>query len=220
MSGTYIVIEGNDGTGKSTQAELLADYCRQQGREVIIVEEPGSDDPDKTTPIANYLRSLIKNGTLARDPEINLALFSAARRELWQQKIAPALNRGAIVISARNYISTLAYQGYGEGVDTDHIMTTTKLFTDERYMKPDFVIILALDNESERKKRITKRSQSIDTPDTFESRSSNFQKHVDVAYRTIASKLPSSHVIECYDNGYYKTAEQINAEIQSIVQQL
>ena len=220
MSGTYIVIEGNDGTGKSTQAELLADYCRQQGREVIIVEEPGSDDLGKTTLIASYLRSLIKNGTLARDPEINLALFSAARRELWQQKIAPALNRGAIVISARNYISTLAYQGYGEGVDTDHIMTTTKLFTDERYMKPDFVIILALDNESERKKRITKRSQSIDTPDTFESRSSNFQKRIDAAYRTIASELPSSYVIECYDNGYYKTAKQINVEIQSIVKQL
>ena len=217
MSGTYIVIEGNDGTGKSTQAELLADYCRQQGREVIIVEEPGSDDPDKTTPIASYLRSLIKNGTLARDPEINLALFSAARRELWQQKIAPALNRGAVVISARNYISTLAYQGYGEGVNTDHIMAITKLFTDERYMKPDFIIILTLD---ERKKRIAKRSQGIDTSDTFESRSSNFQKHVDVAYRTIASKLPSSYVIECYSNGHYKTAEQINAEIQSIVQQL
>ena len=199
MSGTYIVIEGNDGTGKSTQTELLADCYRQQGREVITVEEPGSDDLDKTTPIANYLRSLIKNGTLARDPEINLALFSAARRELWQQKIAPALNRGAIVISARNYISTLAYQ---------------------RYMRPDFVIILALDNESERKKRIAKRSQSIDTPDTFESRSSSFQKRVDAAYRTIASELPSSYVIECYDNGYCKTAEQINVEIQSIVQQL
>ena len=180
MSGTYIVIEGNDGTGKSTQAELLADYCRQQGREVVIVEEPGSEDPDKTTPIASYLRSLIKNGALTRDPEINLALFSAARRELWQQK----------------------------------------LFTDERYMKPDLIIILALDNENERKKRIAKRSQSIDTSDTFESRSSNFQKHVDVAYRTIASELPSSYVIECYSNGHYKTAEQINVEIQSIVKQL
>ena len=220
MSGTYIVIEGNDGTGKSTQVDLLADYCRQQGREVIIVEEPGSDDPDKTTPIASYLRSLIKNGALTRDSEINLALFSAARRELWQQKIAPALNRGAVVISARNYISTLAYQGYGEGINTDHIMAITKLFTDERYMKPDFIIILTLDNESERKKRIAKRSQSIDTSDTFESRSSNFQKRVDAAYRTIASELPSSYVIECYDNAYYKTAKQINVEIQSIVKQL
>ena len=220
MSGTYIVIEGNDGTGKSTQAGLLADYCRQQGREVIIVEEPGSDDPGKTTPIASYLRSLIKNGTLARDPEINLALFSAARRELWQQKIEPALKRGAVVISARNYVSTLAYQGYGEGIDTRHIMKITRLFTSERYMRPDCIIILALDNENERRKRIAKRSQSIDTSDTFESRGSNFQKRVDAAYRTIATKLPSSHVIECYDNGYYKTAEQINVEIQSIVQQL
>ena len=220
MSGTYIVIEGNDGTGKSTQVDLLADYCRQQGREVIIVEEPGSDDPGKTTPIASYLRSLIKNGTLARDPEINLALFSAARRELWQQKIEPALKRGAVVISARNYVSTLAYQGYGEGIDTRHIMKITRLFTSERYMRPDCIIILALDNENERRKRIAKRSQSIDTSDTFESRGSNFQKRVDAAYRTIASKLPSSHVIECYDNGYYKTAEQINVEIQSIVKQL
>lgn len=220
MSGIYIVIEGNDGAGKSTQAELLASYYRQQGREAIIIEEPGSDDSDKTTPVANYLRSLIKDGSLARDPEINLALFSAARRELWQKKIEPALECGAVVISARNYISTLAYQGYGEGVNTDHIMAITKLFTDERYMKPDFIIILTLDNESERKKRITKRSQSIDTPDTFESRSSNFQKRVDAAYRTIASKLPSSYVIECYSNGHYKTAEQINVEIQSIVKQL
>ena len=87
-------------------------------------------------------------------------------------------------------------------------------------MKPDFIIILTLDNERERKKRITKRSQSIDTPDTFESRSSNFQKRVDTAYRTSASELPSSYVIECYSNGYYKTAEQINVEIQSIVKQL
>ena len=220
MSGIYIVIEGNDGAGKSTQAELLASYYRQQGREAIIIEEPGSDDSDKTTPVANYLRSLIKDGSLARDPEINLALFSAARRELWQKKIEPALECGAVVISARNYVSTLSYQGYGEGVDTDHIVAITKLFTDERYMKPDFIIILTLDNESERKKRIAKRSQSIDTSDTFESRSSNFQKRVDAAYRTIASELPSSHVIECYSNGYYKTAEQINVEIQSIVQQL
>jgi dTMP kinase len=219
MSGIYIVIEGNDGAGKSTQAELLASYYRQQGREAIIIEEPGSDDSDKTTPVANYLRSLIKDGSLARDPEINLALFSAARRELWQKKIEPALECGAVVISARNYVSTLSYQGYGEGVNTDHIMAITKLFTDERYMKPDFIIILTLDNENERKKRIAKRSQSIDTSDTFESRSSNFQKRVDAAYRTIASKLPSSHVIECYSNGHYKTAEQINAEIQSIVQQ-
>ena len=92
--GKYIVIEGNDGTGKSTQAELLADYFRAQNEKTLVVEEPGSSDLSKSTPVANYLRSLIKNGNLARSGEINLALFSAARRELWQQKIAPALEQG------------------------------------------------------------------------------------------------------------------------------
>lgn len=220
MSGIYIVIEGNDGAGKSTQAELLASYYRQQGREAIIIEEPGSDDSDKTTPVANYLRSLIKDGSLARDPEINLALFSAARRELWQKKIEPALECGAVVISARNYVSTLSYQGYGEGIDTKHIMKITRLFTSERYMRPDCIIILALDNENERRKRIAKRGQIVDTSDTFESRGSNFQKRVDTAYRTIAGELALSHIIECSDGSRCKTAEQINIEIQSIVQRL
>ena len=85
------------------------------GYEVCIVEEPGSDDPEKSTPAANELRRLIKNGDLERAPEINLGLFSAARGEIWREKIKPALDRGAIVLSARNYYSSLAYQGRGEG---------------------------------------------------------------------------------------------------------
>ena len=78
-SGKYIVIEGNDGTGKTTQVELLASYFREQGKEVCVIEEPGSDDPEKSTQSANELRRLIKNGSLERAPEINLGLFSAAR---------------------------------------------------------------------------------------------------------------------------------------------
>ena len=78
--GQYIVIEGNDGTGKTTQLELLAKYLSSLGRRVEVIEEPGSDDPAKSTPIANYLRQLIKDSQLERSAEINLALFSAARR--------------------------------------------------------------------------------------------------------------------------------------------
>ena len=73
-------------------------------------------------------------GRLQRDPEINLALFSAARRELWQHSMR-ALERGTVVLAARNYLSTLAYQGYGEGLNLDHIRKTTALFTDARYMR-------------------------------------------------------------------------------------
>lgn len=190
--GRYIVIEGNDGTGKSTQVAMLAEHFRRQGREACVIEEPGSDDPDKATPVANELRRLIKNGNLARDPEINLGLFSAARRELWQQKIQPALGRGAVVLSARNYFSTLVYQGYGEGLDPDEIMRMTRLFTDERYMHPDAAVILTV-NDQTRAERIAMRGE-LENPDTFESRARDFQARVNDGYYKIAEEFNISTV--------------------------
>ncbi len=182
--GKYIVIEGNDGTGKSTQVAKLADYFRERGRTVCVVEEPGSDDPEKSTPIADELRKVIKNGDLARSAAVNVALFSAARRELWREKIQLALERGEIVLSARNYISTLVYQGRGEGYDESEILRLTKLFTDERYLHPDIMIILSLSHDR-REERIAMRGE-LKNPDTFESRGQDFQEKVDDGYLEIA----------------------------------
>lgn len=182
--GKYIVIEGNDGTGKSTQVAKLAEYFRACGQTVCVVEEPGSDDPEKSTPIANELRNVIKNGDLARSSAVNVALFSAARRELWREKIQPALQRGEIVLSARNYISTLVYQGRGEGYDESEILRLTKLFTDERYLRPDIMIILSLSHDK-REGRIAMRGE-LKNPDTFESRGQDFQEKVDDGYLEIA----------------------------------
>ena len=182
--GKYIVIEGNDGTGKSTQVAKLANYVRERGRTVCVVEEPGSDDPEKSTPIADELRKVIKNGDLNRSAAVNVALFSAARRELWREKIRPALERGEIVLSARNYISTLVYQGRGEGYDESEILRLTKLFTDERYLHPDIMIILSLSHDN-RAKRIAMRGE-LKNPDTFESRGQDFQEKVDDGYLEIA----------------------------------
>lgn len=211
-AGKYIVIEGNDGTGKSTQVELLTRNLRQNGHDAVMIEEPGSEDIDKSTPVANYLRSIIKNGKLQRDPEINLALFSAARRELWQRKISPALARGAIVLSARNYFSTLAYQGMGEGLDENHIVEVTRLFTDERYINPDLLLVLTLEDEAERTARINKRG-ALDRPDTFEARDADFQSRVNKAYIDLAREhaLPT---ISCLDGTRCKTIDEIQAEIR------
>ena len=182
--GKYIVIEGNDGTGKSTQVAKLANYFRERGRTVCVVEEPGSDDPEKSTPIADELRKVIKNGDLTRSAAVNVALFSAARRELWREKIRPALEHGEIVLSARNYISTLVYQGRGEGYDESEILRLTKLFTDERYLHPDIMIILSLSHDK-REERIAMRGE-LKNPDTFESRGQDFQEKVDDGYLEIA----------------------------------
>jgi dTMP kinase len=215
--GSYIVIEGIDGTGKSTQIDLLAKHYRAQGHSVTVVEEPSSDDPAQTTPIAHYLRTVIKNGNLRRDPEINLALLSAARRELWQQIIQPALERGETVLASRNYFSTLAYQGYGEGLSQEHIRHITGLFTSQRYLTPDYLVILTLNDEKERMHRIQQRGTPTTAPDTFETQEKDFQQRVHTGYRMLAKDYQVP-IIQCIsDTGERKSPHKIQREILSII---
>jgi dTMP kinase len=183
-TGVYIVIEGNDGTGKSTQVDMLAAWLRERGREVVVVEEPGSDDEAKTTPVANEYRRVLKDGQFKLDPKVNVLLFSAARRELWFHKIEPALRRSAVVLSSRSYVSTLVYQGYGEGVTEDAIINMTKRFTSERYMSPDFVVVLFA-NDQTRQQRIAERG-TPEAVDSFESRDDVFQQKINDGYQTVA----------------------------------
>lgn len=184
VAGKYLVIEGNDGTGKSTQVDLLAAWLRERGREVVVVEEPGSDDEAKTTPVANEYRRVLKDDRFKLDPEVNVLLFSAARRELWFHKIEPALQRGAVVLSSRNYVSTLVYQGHGEGVAEDAIINMTKRFTHERYMNPDFVVVLFADDQT-RQQRIAERGMT-EAVDSFESRDDAFQQKINDGYQIVA----------------------------------
>lgn len=179
--GKYIVIEGHDGTGKSTQVELIRERLATRGISSIEFHEP------QGTPIADEIRSIIKNGTLARDGVTNLLLFTAARHEIWNGA-KKALDQGVWVIAARNYFSTVAYQGYGEGLDLDLIIDTTRQFTDDGYMRPDLAVILTLDDENERNNRIGKRGE-LDHPDTFESRSDKFQQSVRQGYVELAQRM-------------------------------
>lgn len=179
--GKYIVIEGNDGTGKSTQARMLARYILDtHGIETYMPEEPAG------TPVADAIRTVIKDGSIPRDPKTNVLLFTASRAEIWQQA-KQELKIGKFVISARNYISTLAYQGYGEGVDADLILRTTMDYTDEEYMAPDHTIVLDLSDAAERQRRIDERGQ-LEKPDAFESKGESFQDRVNNAYHTIAEQ--------------------------------
>lgn len=178
--GKYIVIEGHDGTGKSTQVGLLRDRLSEQGVGSIEFHEP------QGTPTADAIRTIIKNGTLPRDSQTNLLLFTAARHEIWKEA-RKALDRGIWVVAARNYYSTLAYQGYGEGLDPELIISITRQFTDDMYITPDLAVILTLDDEMERERRISERG-TLQTPDTFEARDIVFQSAVKNGYRAIAKK--------------------------------
>lgn len=106
--GRYIVIEGIDGAGKTTQANRLRQQLEQRGKEVEQTHEPGG------TPIGEAIRSILKNADLARTNQSDFELFTIARRELAAQAIGPWLLAGKAVISDRNWFSSYVYQGCAE----------------------------------------------------------------------------------------------------------
>lgn len=184
--GKYIVIEGHDGTGKSEQAKLLRSRLKNLGVKVcnFLVEEPDgatTEDGISLVPIATEIRKIIKNGELKRDPYTNVQLFTAARRANWLQAMEPALDRGEWVVSARSWWSTIAYQGYAEGVSLQEIESTyTMSVGGTRYMNPDLGLILDVDHDV-RTDRIASRG-TLETLDTFESQPDDFQERIKQGY--------------------------------------
>jgi dTMP kinase len=198
--GKYIVIEGHDGTGKSLQVELLEKRLQQQGIQTVQIHEPAG------VPIADELRKIIKNGDLQRDGTTNLLLFTATRRELYLQTIAPSIEKGVWVLAARSWLSTVAYQGYGEGLDIEKIHAITSEFTDPQYLSPDFACVLSLENDEIRAKRIEQRGE-LENPDTFESRGDDFQNKVKQGYIDVANE----HNLPIIDAS--PSADQVSDEI-------
>lgn len=175
----YIVIEGQDATGKSTQVELLADHLRKTGKPVITMHEP-----DGELESAHKLRQIIKDKNNNFEAMTHVLLFTAAREELWRKLAEPVLREGGYVISARNWWSTLAYQGYGDGISKSKIIRITKEAMPERYVKPDKCIILTLPDQIRFQRQSSRDDNSKN--DTFESKPLDFQHKVDNAYLHIA----------------------------------
>ena len=176
----YIVIEGQDGTGKSTQAELLKQYYENQGKTVVMLEEPDGDLPQ-----AHDLHDMILTRGYNLEPLTNVLLFTAARIELWKKIAEPVLKNGGIVISARNYWSTLAYQGYGEGVSRSKIIRITKEALPERYVHPDYGFILTVSDAV----RLARQKDRGKATETFEKKPNEFQQKVNAAYPRIAKEF-------------------------------
>jgi dTMP kinase len=135
--GTFITIDGPDGGGKTTQAERLAAHLIDRGMSVHVTREPGG------TWLGERIREILlerTGSTAPTDPIADALLFNAARRQLVREVIRPALDAGTTVICARFADSTLAYQGYGAGVDQGRLRGMADLATDG--LHPDLTIIL------------------------------------------------------------------------------
>ena len=144
----FITLEGCDGVGKSTQGQRLVEYFKAQGIDAILTREPGGDA------ISEQIRQIIKTNTLS--PETALFLFLAARTEHVTKTILPALNAGKVVICDRFTDSTIAYQGYGMGMNIDMIKEYNKVAT--KGLSPDITFVLMCDI-STAQQRIDSRTQ-------------------------------------------------------------
>ena len=166
----FITFEGLDGSGKTTQVELLAGKIRETGREVVTTREPGG------TPFGERLREvLLQAGEVT--PWAEAALFAAARAQLVATVIAPALERGAVVICDRYLDSSLAYQGIARGLGVDRVLELN-LPAIHGHL-PDRTYLLLVDLE-ESARRIGGGTDRIERED------SEFRRQVDDAYRLLA----------------------------------
>ena len=137
QGGAFITIEGPEGGGKTTQADHLGTHLRDLGRPVHVTREPGG------TWLGERIRVLLlerTGSTAPTDPLADALLFNAARRQLVREVIRPELAAGTTVICARFIDSTLAYQGYGAGVDIDLLRRMNDAATDG--LRPDLTVLL------------------------------------------------------------------------------
>lgn len=204
--GYFITLEGVEGSGKSTQALLLANALRERGYEVLLTREPGGPA------ISEAIRNILLNPEFYEMlPETEMLLYMASRSQHTGQWIIPALNAGKIVISDRYYDSTIAYQGAARDLDFNIIDTITSFATYNTDPNLTFLIDLPVEVGI---KRIQSRQL-----DRLEMETIEFHQKVRQQYLFIASKYASRyHVIsgdDMVDNIHQQVLERTLALIQS-----
>jgi len=174
----FITLEGPEGSGKSTQIKRLAKRLEDLGYPVITTREPGG------TPIGDQIRHvLVRMENKELHPRTEILLFLAARAQLVEQLIKPALQDGKIILCDRYGDSTLAYQGYGHGLDLEKLRQMLDFATD--HLKPDLTVLLDLDVKTGlMRKKVEDEWNRLDAYEVL------FHERVREGYQKLASEEP------------------------------
>jgi dTMP kinase len=172
--GRYLVLEGGEGVGKTTQAAAIAARLAAAGRRAVQIREPGGD------PFAEAGRALLL-GDLDREPETEVLLFNALRAQVLIARVRPALERGDWVIADRNRLSTIAYQGHGHGLDL--AWTRSVCATTADLCPPDLELVLHVDEATS-----TARRDARGVTDRFERLDAGFHRRVVAGYLAEAER--------------------------------
>ncbi|MCK4935703.1 MAG: dTMP kinase, partial [Elusimicrobiales bacterium] len=176
--GIFIIFEGPDRSGKSTQAKLLVKWLEEKNRKVVLTREPGG------TKLSENIRKMLLDPHSSISPLSELFLYEAARAQHTSDTIMPALKKGQVVISDRFTLASIAYQGYGRKLPIKTVETLNRIATDG--LKPDITVIMNIPdrifNERER------AEEKINGADRIERASSNFRRRVNKAYKELSKK--------------------------------
>jgi thymidylate kinase len=200
--GYFITLEGADGSGKSTQAHLLADYLKSMNYPVILTREPGG------TPLAEEIRQVILTPSQEPlEPLAEILLYAASRAQHVAQLIKPALTAGKIIISERFIDSSLAYQGYGLGWNLKLIRDINNIAAGG--LQPDLTFLLDVNTERSIN-RVSNRSDANKVKvDRIESRGFSFQEKVRQGYLELAKANPRFVVV----NTAQKSIKEVHGEL-------
>ena len=178
--GVFITFEGGDGAGKSTQIQSVRDWFESRGREVVVTREPGG------TELGTEIRRLVQNGPEDVDARTEALLYAADRAYHVATVIAPALERGAVVLGDRYIDSSLAYQGAARSLGVDEIASLSAWAT--RGLYPSLTFLLDLPPEVGARRR-------TDAPDRMERESMDFHERVRHEYLRLADAEPDRIVV-------------------------
>lgn len=208
-NGYFIVLEGADGCGKSTQARLLCNRLSERGNACVLTEEPGA------TPTGKAIRELILHPRSRMDAKTELFLFLADRADHVAARILPALSGGSIVISSRYLFSTLVYQGLVRSAAPNELLLQMNLFAVNNLL-PELVIYLDVDpvNGLALAKKATRHTLRYPDGDRIEAEGPAFQKKVREGYHAIAAQFPDMfETIEVTG----KTREEVADDVYDLV---
>jgi dTMP kinase len=191
MKGRFITFEGSEGCGKSTQIALLAERLRAAGRTVTTLREPGG------TPIGEEIRHTLKHSAAnqAMTAEAELLLMCASRAQLVREVIRPALDAGQLVLCDRFFDSTLAYQGFGRGLDLQAVRHTIEFAVGST--RPDLTLLLTLPEEAGAQRLLARQATLPFVRDRIEEADRAFFQRVALGYQAIAAAEP--HRIKTLD---------------------
>jgi dTMP kinase len=192
----FVSLEGIDGSGKSTQARLLAEAL---GPETLLIREPGG------TGAAERIRKLLADPALEIDPFAELLLFSAARADLVARVIRPAVEDGRHIVADRFADSSVAYQGGARGLGTSHVLSLTDTVIDGLW--PDLTVLLRVDPEV--------GLGRADGEDRFEAEGVDLQRAVAEAYEEIAA-IAGDRVVGVDASG---TVEEVHSRVMEVVRE-